>query len=195
MSSYSCSFLLFFSSILSLLPIEMAANPFLRPDQLQAKPPPVVVPAPPPPRPIPRNKNLEFRGYYTFEGDWHFAFLINPKTKDIGLKKGESMDGEQATVEDFNLETESIRLSNGLSLKLINSDGKVLSVPSAQPVPKSAPKPVAKSGAKPTQNYKSGFVQPKGSNPNPTRPSGVTLPGTAKMATPPRRIPGPVRNR
>ena len=117
---------------------------FLRPGSKNAKPPVVSRPAPPPPKPIPRNPNLEFRGYYKFDGDWKIALFDKAKNQGYWLSKGESIDGLDAQVESFNPNTDELRLSGGMTLKLKDSDKTTLPVPSGQakPKPKPIPNPV-----------------------------------------------------
>ena len=181
MNTKSGIYLLFLGLAISIS--QSVANPFLRPDQLQAKPPPVIKPAPPPPKPIPRNSNIEFRGYYVFQGEWHFALYDKSKNEGYWLRKGEALEGQQIRVENFQPENETIELSGGWSLSLIKSDGKVLPVPSSRPVAKAATTP------KPTP--------PKGNpvNTKPTSSGLVKLPAGATMGVPRSGIPRPNRTR
>ena len=57
------------------------SNPFLRPGSQNRKPTSIVKPAPPPPSPKPVNSNLELRGFFKFEGTWHFALFDKVKNK------------------------------------------------------------------------------------------------------------------
>jgi hypothetical protein len=111
-------------------------NPFLRPGDQNRKPPPVVRPAPPPPAPKPINSNLELRGFFKFQGVWHFAIFDKVKNKGFWLKKGESFDDGKIFIENFNPESESVTLRGGQSLTLKSSQHRVMPVPSAQPVKK-----------------------------------------------------------
>jgi len=105
-------------------------NPFLRPGSNSPKPPVIQRPAPPPPKPIPRNPNIEFRGYYEFEGEWRVALFDKVKNQGFWLVEGEVLEGIE--VESFNSETEIIKLKGGMTLSLKNSDKSVLPVPSGQ---------------------------------------------------------------
>ena len=105
-------------------------NPFLRPGSNSPKPPVIQRPAPPPPKPIPRNPNIEFRGYYEFEGVWRVALFDKVKNQGFWLVEGEVLEGIE--VESFNSETEIIKLKGGMTLSLKNSDKSVLPVPSGQ---------------------------------------------------------------
>jgi hypothetical protein len=134
-----------------LLPIFCAANnPFLRPGSNSAKPPVVQKPAPPPPKPIPRNPNIEFRGYYEFQGEWKIALFDKAKNQGVWLSKGEKIADFDAEVESFNPESEVIRLRGGMSLSLKDSDKTVLPVPSGRATPPaSAKKPPSKPNVQP----------------------------------------------
>ncbi len=126
-----------------LAPIFCAAqNPFLRPGSNSAKPPVIQRPAPPPPKPIPRNPNIEFRGYYEFKGEWRLALFDKAKNQGFWLKQGEKIEGINAEVESFNLEKEEILLRGGMRLVLKDSDRSVLPVPSGQVKKGSPPIPV-----------------------------------------------------
>ncbi len=125
-------------------------NPFLRPGGNKPAPPPVIQKAPPPPAPIPRNPNLEFRGYFKFDDQWHFAIFDKAKQEGVWLKKGESFDEGKVEIIGFDQEANKLRLKGGMQLTLKDSEKKVLSVPSAQAVPSQAPAKVIPppSGAK-----------------------------------------------
>ena len=123
---------------------QSAPNPFLRPGAKKPAPPPVVRQAPPPPAPIPRNPNLEFRGYFKYENTWNFAIYDKSKNRGVWLKKGESFDDGKIEIIDFDPQLHEVRLKGGMRLVLKDSEKTVLSVPSAQPVPNkrsSAPAP------------------------------------------------------
>ena len=111
-------------------------NPFLRPGSQNRKPTPTVKPAPPPPSPKPINSNLELRGFFKFEGAWHFALFDKVKNKGYWLKKGESFDDGKVQIESFNPETEVVKMKGGQTLSLKASQHKIMPVPSAQPVKK-----------------------------------------------------------
>jgi len=118
-------------------------NPFLRPGSNQSKPPVVQRPAPPPPKPIPRNPNIEFRGYYEFQGEWRIALFDKAKNQGFWLSQGEKVADIDAEVESFNPKTEVIKLRGGMTLSLKDSDKTTLPVPSGQAVkPPSAAKSV-----------------------------------------------------
>jgi len=112
------------------------SNPFLRPGSQNLKPTSSVKPAPPPPSPKPINSNLELRGFFKFEGTWHFALFDKVKNKGYWLKKGESFDDGKVQIESFNPETEVVKMKGGQTLSLKASEHKVMPVPSAQPVKK-----------------------------------------------------------
>ena len=118
-------------------------NPFLRPGSKQPKPPTVQRNAPPPPKPIPRNPNIEFRGYYEFQGEWRIALFDKAKNQGFWLSQGEKVADIDAEVESFNPKTEVIKLRGGVTLSLKDSDKTTLPVPSGQAVkPPSAAKSV-----------------------------------------------------
>jgi len=116
-----------------------AENPFLRPGSNRPAPPPVIKQAPPPPAPIPRNPNLEFRGYFKYENEWHFAIFDKSKNEGVWLKKGESFDEGKVEIIGFDPEANELRLKGGMQLTLKDSEKKVLTVPSGQAVPSKAP--------------------------------------------------------
>lgn len=124
-------------------------NPFLPPGSSKPKPPVVQRPAPPPPKPIPRNPNLEFTGYYKFQGEWKLALFDKVKNQGFWLSKGESLEGVDAEVESFNPETEEIKLQGGMVLKLKDSEKSVLPVPSGQASSNKPPIPVSPANAVP----------------------------------------------
>ena len=123
------------------------SNPFLRPGSSSPKPPLVQRPAPPPPKPIPRNPNIEFSGYYQFQGEWKVALFDKTKNQGFWLTEGEKVSELDAEVESFNPDTEELKLRGGLILSLKDSDKTVLPVPSGQVKP-SKPKPPS-TGQKP----------------------------------------------
>jgi hypothetical protein len=114
-------------------------NPFLRPGSNSPKPPVVQRPAPPPPKPIPRNPNIEFRGYYQFQGEWRIALFDKAKNQGFWLSQGDKVADLDAEVESFNPETEILKLRGGMTLSLKDSDKKVLPVPSGQVKPMKPP--------------------------------------------------------
>ena len=114
-------------------------NPFLRPGSNSPKPPVVQRPAPPPPKPIPRNPNIEFRGYYQFQGEWKIALFDKTKNQGFWLTKGEKVAELGAEVESFNPDTEELKLRGGMILSLKDSDKTVLPVPSGQVKPTKPP--------------------------------------------------------
>jgi hypothetical protein len=129
------------------------ANPFLAPGQKRPAPPPVVKPAPPPPKPISRNPNLEFRGYYKFQGEWKFALFDKSKNEGVWLSQGEAGSDGTTKIESFDSKSEEIVLSGGFSLSLKKPEGRTLpiagmqkpkpgSVKSKLPVPARIPAPV-----------------------------------------------------
>lgn len=123
-------FLTLYSLVLFGVSLNGQNNPFLRPGSNSPKPPVIQRPAPPPPKPIPRNPNIEFRGYYEFEGVWRLALFDKAKNQGFWLVEGEVLEGIE--VESFNPDTEVIKLTGGLSLSLKDSDKSVLPVPSGQ---------------------------------------------------------------
>ena len=140
--------------ILFLFPCSLSfafaqTNPFLKPGSNKPKPPVVQRPAPPPPKPIPRNPNLEFTGYYKFQGEWKLALFDKVKNQGFWLSKGESLEGVDAEVESFNPETEEIKLQGGMVLKLKDSEKSVLPVPSGQASSNKPPIPVSPANAVP----------------------------------------------
>jgi len=124
-------------------------NPFLRPGGNKPTPPPVIKQAPPPPAPIPRNPNLEFRGYFKFDDHWHFAIFDKAKNEGVWLKKGESFDEGKVEVVGFDPDANELRLKGGMQLTLKDSEKKVLTVPSGQAVaPKTPAKVIPPPGAR-----------------------------------------------
>ena len=130
-------FLTLYSLVLFGVSLNGQNNPFLRPGSNSPKPPVIQRPAPPPPKPIPRNPNIEFRGYYEFEGVWRLALFDKAKNQGFWLVEGEVLEGIE--VESFNPDTEVIKLKGGLSLSLKDSDKSVLPVPSGQVKPSKSP--------------------------------------------------------
>jgi hypothetical protein len=119
-------------------------NPFLRPGSNVPKPPVIQRAAPPPPKPIPRNPNIEFRGYYEFQGEWKIALFDKAKNQGFWLSQGERLADFDAEVENFNPETEVLKLRGGMTLSLKDSDKTILPVPSGQPVkPPATAKPAS----------------------------------------------------
>lgn len=117
-----------------ILPIFLCAqnNPFLRPGSNKPKPPVVQRPAPPPPKPIPRNPNIEFRGYFEFQGEWKIALFDKTKNQGFWLTPGEKLADLSTEVESFDPTTEILKLKGGGTLELKDSDKTVLPVPSGQ---------------------------------------------------------------
>ena len=103
-------FLLFVICFAFQLSTHAQGNPFLRPGSQNRKPTSIVNPAPPPPSPKPINSNLELRGFFKFEGTWHFALFDKVKNKGYWLKKGESLDDGKVQIESFNPETEVVKM-------------------------------------------------------------------------------------
>ena len=136
-------------------------NPFLRPGSNSAKPPVIQRPAPPPPKPIPRNPNIEFRGYYEFQGEWKLALFDKSKNQGFWLSQGEKFADFDAEVESFNPETEVLKLKGGMTLSLKDSDKTILPVPSGQPVKPSAPAKPASPAAKVAPPIKSSIPLPR----------------------------------
>ena len=141
--------LIIFTFLITTLFVSYAnTNPFLRPGSNQPKPPTVQRPAPPPPKPIPRNPNIEFRGYYEFQGEWKIALFDKVKNQGLWLRRGEKLADFDAEVESFNPETEVLKLKGGMTLSLKDSDKTTLPVPSGQPVKPPAPAKPASSPSK-----------------------------------------------
>ena len=137
--------------------LEGQSNPFLQPGSQNRKPPPVIKSTPLPPSPKPINSNLQFRGYYKFQGVWHFALFDKVKNQGFWLSKGETVDGIDAEVESFNPDTEIIKLKGGMTLSLRESDKTILPVPSGQVKSPSRP-PVPGKPVNP--NVKPGRIPP-----------------------------------
>ena len=108
-------FLTLYSLGLIVVSLKGQNNPFLRPGSNSPKPPVIQRPAPPPPKPIPRNPNIEFRGYYEFEGVWRVALFNKVKNQGFWLVEGEVLEGIE--VESFNSDTEVIKLKGEQSLR------------------------------------------------------------------------------
>ena len=128
------------------------SNPFLRPGANKPQAPIVQKPASPPPKPIPINPNIEFRGYYEFQGEWRIALFDKAKKKGFWLTEGEQVADLDVQVESFDPKTEVLKLRGGMTLSLKDSDKTTLPVPSGQPVkPPAPPKPAtpASKGAPP----------------------------------------------
>jgi len=136
-------------------------NPFLRPGSIQPKPPTVQKPAPPPPKPIPRNPNIEFRGYYEFQGKWRIALFDKAKNQGFWLSQGEKVADIDAEVESFNPETEVLKLKGGMTLSLKDSDKSTLPVPSGQTVKPPAPAKPVPPAAKVPPPIQRGILPPR----------------------------------
>jgi hypothetical protein len=139
-------------SLVLVIPISLCAqnNPFLRPGSNKPQPPVVRRPAPPPPKPIPRNPNIEFRGYYQFEGEWKIALFDKTKNQGFWLTQGEKLADLDAEVESFDPGTEILKLKGGMTLSLKDSDKTVLPVPSGQVKRPASPKKPSNSPKVPT---------------------------------------------
>ena len=137
------------------------SNPFLRPGANKPKAPTVQKPASLPPKPIPVNPNIEFRGYYEFQGEWKIALFDKAKNQGLWLSKGEMVADFDAVVESFNPETEVLKLRGGMSLRLKDSDKTTLPVPSGQPVKPSAPAKPAPQAVKVAPPVKPGIPLPR----------------------------------
>lgn len=75
------------------------------------------------------NPNLEFRGYFKFEGIWHLAIFDKSKNRGEWLKAGESlMDGGQK-IEGFDVDAEEVSLEGGHKLSLKEPEKKTLPLP------------------------------------------------------------------
>ena len=148
--------------LLSIVQVLCAQNnPFLRPGSNQPQAPTVKRPAPPPPKPIPRNPNIDFRGYYEFQGEWKIALFDKAKNQGFWLSQGEKVADFDAEVESFNPETEILKLRGGMTLSLKDSDNTILPVPSGQPVkPPATAKPTS-SAAKVTPPVKPSIPLPR----------------------------------
>jgi hypothetical protein len=145
-------------------------NPFEQGGPKRQRPAPIVRSAPPPPAPIPINPNVEFRGVFQYQGEWHFSLFNKGTNKGGWLKKGESFDGGKIEIEDFNPETEIIKLRGGMTLSLLKSKNQTLPVPSGQPVkklptislPKITPRaPVAPGNRSPRTQIPSRVISPR----------------------------------
>jgi len=116
----------------SLVPVVTCwgqGNPFLRPGSKVPVRPVIRQPAPPPPPPIPINPNLEFRGYFKYLGEWHFAVFDKSKNRGEWLKKGDKITDGGEQIENFDVKKEEISLKGGLKLSLIESDKRTLALP------------------------------------------------------------------
>ena len=146
-------------------------NPFERGGAKRPQSTPIVRPAPPPPSPIPINPNIEFRGIFKYRDEWHLSLFNKSTNRGAWLKKGESFDDGKVVIEDYNPQTDIVKLKGGVTLSLIKSKNQVLPVPSGQPVKK---KPV---------------VNKPISSPRPpvpgTRARGITIP--PRVNIPPRK--------
>ena len=120
------------------------SNPFLRPGANKPQAPIIQKPAPPPPKPIPRNPNIEFRGYYEFQGEWRIALFDKSKNFGFWLTEGENFPDLDGEVESFDPITEVLTLKGGMTLSLKDADKTILPVPSGQPVkPPATAKPAS----------------------------------------------------
>ena len=111
-------------------------NPFEQAGSKRQRPAPIVRPAPSPPAPIPINPNVEFRGVFKYQGEWHFSLFNKGTNRGVWLKRGQSFDDGKIEIEDFNPETEIIKLRGGMTLSLLKSSNQTLPVPSGRPVKK-----------------------------------------------------------
>ena len=150
---------------------QSSINPFERGGPKRPQPTPIVRSAPPPPAPIPINPNIEFRGLFKYQDEWHFSLFNKSTNKGVWLKKGESFDDGKVVIEDFNPRTDIVNLKGGMTLSLIKSKNQVLPVPSGQPVKK---KPVVNKAISP----------PRPSAPG-TRARDITIP--PRVNIPPRK--------
>ena len=108
-------------------------NPFLRPGSNRPVQPVIHKPAPPPPPPIPHNPNVEFRGYFKIEGEWHFALFDKSKNRGEWLQEGESMTDGGREIKGFDLQSEELTLDGGVKLSLKKSDNQTIPLPYSQP--------------------------------------------------------------
>lgn len=115
---------------------QSSINPFERGGPKRPQTAPIVRPAPPPPAPIPINPNIEFRGLFKYQDEWHFSLFNKSTNKGAWIKKGESFDDGKVEIEDFNPQTDILKIKGGMTLSLIKSKNQVLPVPSGQPVKK-----------------------------------------------------------
>jgi len=154
--------LIIFTFLITTLFVSHAStNPFLRPGSNQPKLPTVQKPAPPPPKPIPRNPNIEFRGYYEFQGKWRIALFDKAKNQGFWLSQGEKVADIDAEVESFNPETEVLKLKGGMTLSLKDSDKSTLPVPSGQTVKPPAPAKPVPPAAKVPPPIQRGILPPR----------------------------------
>ena len=124
------------SAVVTCLSLHGQVNPFERGGPKRPQPAPIVRPAPPPPAPIPINPNIEFRGLFKYQDEWHFSLFNKNTNKGAWIKKGESFDDGKVEIEDFNPQTDILKIKGGMTLSLIKSKNQVLPVPSGQPVKK-----------------------------------------------------------
>ena len=133
-----CFFLL---TIGHCLANQCQVNPFERGGPKRPRPAPIIRPAPPPPAPKPINPNIEFRGVFKYKGQWHFSLFNKSVNKGAWVMKGESFNDGNVEVEDYNPESDVLKLKGGVTRSLITSYNKILPVPSGLPVKKAIKKP------------------------------------------------------
>ena len=124
------------SAVVACPSLHGQVNPFERGGPKRPQTAPIVRPAPPPPAPIPINPNIEFRGLFKYQDEWHFSLFNKNTNKGAWIKKGESFDDGKVEIEDFNPQTDILKIKGGMTLSLIKSKNQVLPVPSGQPVKK-----------------------------------------------------------
>ena len=122
-------------------------NPFEKPGSQKAKLPIVQPVVEKKRQPVSQNLNLEFRGVFFFNGEWHFSLFDRSINKGAWYKIGESLDGGNVEVVGFNEKVEKVELSGAFFISLKNASSKVLPLPGGQsnrriPSPKgNIPKP------------------------------------------------------
>jgi hypothetical protein len=122
-------------------------NPFEKPGSQKAKSPIVEPVVEKKQQPVPQNLNLEFRGVFFFDGEWHFSLFDRSINKGAWYKIGESLDGGNVKVVGFNEEEQKVELSGAFFISLKPASNRVLPLSGGQsnrriPSPKgNIPKP------------------------------------------------------
>ena len=122
-------------------------NPFLKPGSQKTPPQIVKSVVEKKQQPVPQNLNLEFRGVFFFDGEWHFSLFDRSINKGAWYKIGESLDGGNVKVVGFNEEEQKVELSGAFFISLKPASNRVLPLSGGQsnrriPSPKgNIPKP------------------------------------------------------
>jgi hypothetical protein len=104
-------------------------NPFLKPGSQKTPPQIVKSVVEKKQQPVPQNLNLEFRGVFFFDGEWHFSLFDRKINKGAWYKIGESLDGGNVKVVGFNEKEQKVELSGNFFISLKPPSNRVLPSP------------------------------------------------------------------